>query len=188
MADPLAAVKVLVDELDLANLAGLQEYIANKTISSPTDIPHVSHVVIVGPVEKPHSATDPVTYISCREARITKARDYRRTIGKAVATYCLYTGHSFFGCFLGEEMNPRERSDGEGGRVTDGREQHYTLACKGGPDSTLLKGFAFGDGLIQHLLLSQRSRRQQALTVSIHVAIENSWPSLTVFCRSQCCV
>jgi hypothetical protein len=53
----------------------------------------------------------------------------------------------------------------EGGRATDGREQHYTIACKGTVSSTLdmHSTFAFANDIIQHTILYERSLRQQSL-------------------------
>jgi hypothetical protein len=173
MSTALEAAKRLVDTLGGEDLHALQEFIAQKTLGAPTDIARISHVTIVGEVEKPRSATSAVKYIPDRTARIAKARDYRRTICKAVATYCLYTGHGFIGCCMGEDMNLRERSDGESGRVTDGRKQHYTIAARGGPDSMLESTFTFIDGLIEHTLLYQSSRAQNGLQVCENFAVPN---------------
>jgi hypothetical protein len=72
-------------------LAELQEYIAQKTIASPTAASKVSHVTIVGAVAKPKFATNPVAYIAGCKKRVDKAREYRRTLCRAAATYTVCT-------------------------------------------------------------------------------------------------
>jgi hypothetical protein len=71
----------------------------------------------------PRSPTPPLiqlcTFPTARSA-LSKAREYRRIICKAVATYCLYTVH---GALAKRWALENGQSGGEGGGVTDGRDQ-----------------------------------------------------------------
>jgi hypothetical protein len=161
----LNQAKQLCDSMGARDLQLLRTYISSLAVSSPTSVAGVCHVTIVGDVPKPQTATAEVGYIEDRQRRVTKAQEYRRHLAKIAATYCLYTGHGFVACFLGEEMNLSDRSDGDGGRVTDGRVVHHTMACRGGTDSQLRADFTFADGVIEHTLLYQKSLTVRAMQV-----------------------
>ena len=87
--------------------------------------------------------------------------------------YCTYTGHGFVAVFLAEKMNLRERDAGGDDLITDGRECHYTVACKGKTDggNELRSDFTFADGLMQHVVLSERSKARKSLQVRCNLVL-----------------
>ena len=145
----------------------IQELLGAGCEGGSTCVPDVMHTTVVGPVVPPKQARIAPQYIADRAARLRKARDYRRRVLHEVSLYCLYTGHGFVAVFLAEKMNLRERDAGTDDLITDGRECHYTVACKGKTDggNELRSDFTFADGLMQHVVLSERSKARKSLQV-----------------------
>eukprot|EP00935_MAST-01C_sp_MAST-1C-sp1_P002067 g2067.t1 len=133
----------------------IQELLGAGCEGGPTCVRDVMHTTVVGPVVPPKQARIAPEYIADRAARLRKARDYRRRVLHEVSLYCTYTGHGFVAVFLAEKMNLRERDAGGDDLITDGRECHFT----------------FADGLMQHVVLSERSKARKSLQVRCNLVL-----------------